>query len=807
MSVPDQPTIFQYTGNGVTTTFTYGCYVLDASDLVVSVDDDTVTTGFTVNGIGSQSGGAVVFAVPPADGAIVVLMRQVDISRSTDYQRNGDLRAQTLNLDFDRIWMALQDFLRDKRSSLRYPLVENLDGQLAPRGMRASKMLGFDDNGRHTYLPVPASVGAGDMVVNSFYSASGHYVPGTTTTLTLSRPPGVPGNVEVFFGPAYQGPNQWLLSGNQIIFNSPIPIGVDEVFIRIGTTLSVVTPPDQSVGDDQLQWGNIMLRVVDTVADLRNLDSSRYRVVMTLGYRTPGDGGSGFYRTDMTDTATADNGGTVIVADDAGRYKLMYDGSVNAMQFGAKRGNLTYDSSAAFNALVLDAIAKGYAADFGNGSYLANQINIPAGNLRITGACTIFGAAGGSFPYHVNVQNAVDLTVDGRILLSGQYNSGYACGVKVWADTGVASLITISGISLSGYRCAWQFGDPTQPDKQVSEIVVKDGYTFGCPIAFTTYGTQTFVAWSGYQIRSSYGSGTGSWLALSARVGVLFGGHVTIAADCEVLMTEIATGAGFELDAIASPGFGNQYGTIKVMGAPMECASTFAITGNPNAVASPQGGLIEFDGITGIHTQNSGALIQTDANFIGKIVVPDNNNIYATTPRSFANIACSGAADVYCGDAAFGKNCLQGLAGISGGIVHFSERVILRVYNLAGQSFPVGTTTAKFQTADNSGYLSRFSALWNASTGIATFDQPYKKVKIRGGFFISGIAAGSSALSKLNNGGTSVVGLQSANSAIAAHVGDVAAGNFVFLDINNAGAAGISAGSNTYDFLEISASN
>ncbi|QWE95663.1 hypothetical protein [Cupriavidus sp. EM10] len=802
MSVPDQPTIFQYTGNGVTTTFTYGCYVLDASDLVVSVDDDTVTTGFTVNGIGSQSGGAVVFAVPPADGAIVVLMRQVDISRSTDYQRNGDLRAQTLNLDFDRIWMALQDFLRDKRSSLRYPLVENLDGQLAPRGMRASKMLGFDDNGRHTYLPVPASVGAGDMVVNSFYSASGHYVPGTTTTLTLSRPPGVPGNVEVFFGPAYQGPNQWLLSGNQVIFNSPIPVGVDEVFIRIGTTLSVVTPPDQSVGDDQLQWGNIMLRVVDNVAAMRNLDSSRYRVVMTLGYWTPGDGGSGFYRADLADTTTADNGGTVIVADDAGRYKLMYDGSVNAMQFGAKRGDLSFDSTSAFNALVLDAIAKGYAADFGSGLFRVTSILVPAGNLRITGSATILGMTSGNYDAVLELRDTVDLQIDGSLIFSAMYNTGYKSAVKIWGKDGIASLITISGLSISGARVGWMIGDPSKPDKLVSEIVIRDGYTFGCPIGCAAYGTQTFVEFNGYQLRSSYGDGSGAWLALSARVVLCIGGHVRQIGG-EHLMTELTAGAGVELDAIDGV-IADQYGSFEAHGTVIECAAPFAITGNPG-VASPTRGLLSYMGCTGIHTQNLQALIQTDADFQGEVIVK-GCHFYSTTPRSFANIACSGNADVHCDDTSFGDGFLQGLGGISGGIAHFSERVIARVSNLGGATIPAGTSTLKWQSADNTGDLARPTVSYNPLTGALTFSQPVKKVRVIGGFFLATITGTSTLLTKLNQGGVSTRGIQLVNTGICANLGDVNAGDVAFVDCNNTGSS-VAAGSNAYDFIEVIASN
>lgn len=247
MSVPDQPTIFPYTGNGITTTFPYGCYLLSEDDLVVTVNGSEVTMGFTVTGIGDQAGGSVIFSVAPADEIPVVLYRQVAVERDSDYQRNGDLRADTLNKDFDRLWMAMQDGLRDKTSSLRYPLVENLDGELPPAGARKGMIHAYDSVvGRHMMVPMPASVGAGDMVIDTF-TAGVDFTPGVTTQLTLSREPGSPANLEIFFDPLFQGPDQWSVLGTSLTFNDPIPGSTTKVFARIGTTLSILIPPPGSV--------------------------------------------------------------------------------------------------------------------------------------------------------------------------------------------------------------------------------------------------------------------------------------------------------------------------------------------------------------------------------------------------------------------------------------------------------------------------------------------------------------------------------------------------------------------------------
>lgn len=345
MSVPDQPTIFVYTGNGVSTTFAYGFYLLTTDDIVVALNDVVQTSGFTVNGVGSQTGGSVIFNTAPADGVTVQIMRQVAVERETDYQQNGDLRAATLNLDFDRLWMALQDTIRDKNSALRYPAFENLNGLLPAKGTRMNGILGFDPNGVHTIYPLPASVGAGDMVVDTFATGVG-FTPDVTTQLILSRAPGTPANAEVFFDSMYQGPDQWSVSGTLLTFTSPIPSGVQKVFVRLGTTLSSLIPAAGSAGDAQIAWAGILSRVVTSISDLRKLSKVRYDHAFAAGYYASGDGGGGQYWMDASDTTSVDDGGSVIVADDGARWKLISTSVVSVRQFGAKGDNATDDSAA-----------------------------------------------------------------------------------------------------------------------------------------------------------------------------------------------------------------------------------------------------------------------------------------------------------------------------------------------------------------------------------------------------------------------------------------------------------------------------
>jgi hypothetical protein len=221
--------------------------------------------------------------------------------------------------------------------------------------------------------------------------------------------------VQVHFDGVYQGPDQYSLNGTQITFTSPIPSGVQKVYIVGGTTLSVNTPGNGSVGTVQLQdgavtspkiaagavgatqlaagsvgnsqlaWGSSLNRVVDSIAALRALGSSTYLRAFVTGYYAAGDGGGGAYRVDATDTTSADNGGTIIVATDGARWKLINTSIVSVKQFGARGDDATDDTSAIQAALTwLSSV--GGSIYLPSGTYkISASLNITSSNVRIFG--------------------------------------------------------------------------------------------------------------------------------------------------------------------------------------------------------------------------------------------------------------------------------------------------------------------------------------------------------------------------------------------------------------------------------------
>jgi hypothetical protein len=140
-----------YAADGAQTVFVYPFPIFEIADLEVRVDGQRAAGGFTVRGAGESTGGSAVFTTPPAAGQVVALRRRLVIARTTDFQSNGVLRANTLNDDLDRQVAAMQEFRDDTGSTVRADPGEVPSGLVLPlRGGRANGVLGFDSLGNVT---------------------------------------------------------------------------------------------------------------------------------------------------------------------------------------------------------------------------------------------------------------------------------------------------------------------------------------------------------------------------------------------------------------------------------------------------------------------------------------------------------------------------------------------------------------------------------------------------------------------------------------------------------------------------------
>lgn len=267
-------------GNGLVTSFDFTFPVPLASELFVYYTDTTgaqtllSSTQYSVTGIGTANGGAVTYPLsgsPIASGTSLTIQRVVQYQQLTDLVNQSGYYPNVVENALDYLTMQTQQLAQAEALALTVPLSSAPASLVLPAAAsRAGKLVGFDANGNAVVYPVSASVGAGNLTSEGPFVAGTNFTPGVTTTLTLSQSYGAPANVQVHFDGIYQGPDQYTLNGNQIVFTSAIPVGTSKVYIVGGTTLSVNAPANNTVTDASLASGSnvklMSMRAADFVS-------------------------------------------------------------------------------------------------------------------------------------------------------------------------------------------------------------------------------------------------------------------------------------------------------------------------------------------------------------------------------------------------------------------------------------------------------------------------------------------------------------------------------------------------------------
>lgn len=207
------------------------------------------------------------------------------------------------------------------------------------------------------------------------------YIPGTTTKKdtyqdsALTQPNTNPvvldskGQATVWGNGSYRQVTQDVFG--VVIWDQIVSAAVSSDSLAAGTGASLVGTPDGSTLTNTLLLG--LNRVADSIGALRATNHTFFSRAFVTGYYAPHDGGGGAYQYDPNDTSSADNGGTIIVAADGGRWKLQYTSSVSVKQFGAY-GDGTHDDTA----VIQSALNAGLSA-----------LYIPSGTYEISTALTL----------------------------------------------------------------------------------------------------------------------------------------------------------------------------------------------------------------------------------------------------------------------------------------------------------------------------------------------------------------------------------------------------------------------------------
>lgn len=172
----------RYTGDNSTVNFPYGFCIVDQADIEVSLDGSiqTLTTHYSVSGVGNAGGGTVTFVTAPGTGVRVTLLRTQPKSQDSDYAANEAFPSERVEQDLDKLAMIAQEHTELFSRTLRAPRQDALDMILPSVASRASNVLGFTAAGLPTAVPLPTA-GGGDLSLSTVLSTS------STTARTLAE--------------------------------------------------------------------------------------------------------------------------------------------------------------------------------------------------------------------------------------------------------------------------------------------------------------------------------------------------------------------------------------------------------------------------------------------------------------------------------------------------------------------------------------------------------------------------------------------------------------------------------------------
>jgi hypothetical protein len=116
-----------------------------------------------------------------------------------------------------------------------------------------------------------SNAGLTGNITDAKFVSGTDFIPGTTNSLTLPVAPASVSNMWVHFDAAYQADDQIAsLAGTVLTFNNPIPVGVQEVNIKIGTTIAIGTPGAGTVTDASVALGTKLFNRLNDFIDLRD---------------------------------------------------------------------------------------------------------------------------------------------------------------------------------------------------------------------------------------------------------------------------------------------------------------------------------------------------------------------------------------------------------------------------------------------------------------------------------------------------------------------------------------------------------
>lgn len=126
MTISNTTSRWEFTGDGATVGFDYDAKIFASGDLEVYVDGvlQTLTTHYTVSGVGVAGGGTVTFVTAPAAAAEVVIIRKVPATQTNQLPPRGPLPSAAIEAQLDRCVILAQQLAAAVARCIRLPETE-----------------------------------------------------------------------------------------------------------------------------------------------------------------------------------------------------------------------------------------------------------------------------------------------------------------------------------------------------------------------------------------------------------------------------------------------------------------------------------------------------------------------------------------------------------------------------------------------------------------------------------------------------------------------------------------------------------
>ena len=144
----------QYTATSGQTVFSVPFEFFSNADLKVYIGETlkTLTTHYTVTGAGVTGGGSITLTSGATAGQIVTIVRDIPVSRVTDFPLSGPFVVDDLNTELDRLTAIAQQLETKLTRTVRLDDFDlpNTFQVLPSKTSRAGKIMAFDSNGNVT---------------------------------------------------------------------------------------------------------------------------------------------------------------------------------------------------------------------------------------------------------------------------------------------------------------------------------------------------------------------------------------------------------------------------------------------------------------------------------------------------------------------------------------------------------------------------------------------------------------------------------------------------------------------------------